>query len=342
MKIGIAFDLKPDTPFPPTTSLTANADDWAEEFDSPATIAALAEALRTMGHSVVELHNGPTLLTALLADPPDLVFNIAEGHGHSRNREARVPAVCEMLGIPYTGSDPLTLAVALDKTKARTLAAAAGVTLPAGCVLPPLPPDYDGDFAEFGPLIAEAGLRYPVIAKPAWEGSSKGICHRCLIERPDDLGAIVQELGTGYRQPILLEEFIAGEEVTLGIVGNDPPQVLGAMRIIPRDTSRPFVYSLEVKRNYAALVDYECPAQLPPAVMRELEASAFAVWDALDCRDVARFDYRIRDGVPYFLEVNPLPGLNPVSSDLVLIARAMGMRYHDLIQTIVQAAESRM
>lgn len=335
MKIGIAFDLKPDTPPPHAL------DDWAEEYDSPATIAAISEALRASGHSVVALHNGPTLLAALLADPPDLVFNIAEGHGHSRTREARVPAVCELLDIPYTGSDPLTLAVALDKTKARTLVAAAGVTIPAGCVLPQLPADYDGDFAEFGPLLSEAGLCYPVIAKPAWEGSSKGIRNRCLIEHPENLGPTVRELSTGYQQPILIEEFIAGEEVTIGIVGSDPPQVLGAMRVVPRDTSRPFVYSLEVKRNYAALVDYECPAQLPTAVLRELEASAFAVWDALDCRDVARLDYRIRDGVPYFLEVNPLPGLNPVSSDLVLITRAMGMSYPELILAIVQSAELR-
>lgn len=335
MKIGIAFDLKPDTP-PPNA-----LDDWAEEYDSPVTIAAIAEVIRALGHTAVELRNGSTFLTALLADPPDLVFNIAEGHGTSRTREARVPAVCELLGIPCTGSDPLTLAVALDKTKARTLVAAAGVTIPAGCVIPPLPADYDGDFAEFGPLIAESGLTCPVIAKPAWEGSSKGIRNRCLIERPEDLGATVNELGQWYRQPILLEEFIAGEEVTIGIVGNDPPQVLGAMKVIPRDTTKPFIYSLEVKRNYETLVEYECPARLPTAVVQELEASAFAVWDALDCRDVARLDYRIRDGVPYFLEVNPLPGLHPVTSDLVLITRAMGLSYHDLIQTIIESACNR-
>src|SRR2546429_178329 len=109
MKIGIAFDLKGPA------AAAGLPDDWQGELDSP-----LAAALRARGHDVVELGDGRRLIERLLADPPDLVFNIAEGHGVGRSREARVPAVCEMLGIPYTGSDPLTLAVALDKGVARS------------------------------------------------------------------------------------------------------------------------------------------------------------------------------------------------------------------------------
>src|SRR5690242_8316804 len=151
MRIGIAFDLKPDGP-PPAGA----PDDLHEEFDSPATVRAVGDVLRGLGHEVKELGNGRPLLEALLRDPPDLVFNFAEGTGVSRSREARVPAVCEMLGIPCSGSDPLALAVALDKDFTRRLAADAGVTVPKGVTLKPPPDPYDGDFAEFPPVLEAA------------------------------------------------------------------------------------------------------------------------------------------------------------------------------------------
>lgn len=336
MDIGIAFDLKPDGPLPADAP-----DDVHEEFDAPVTIRAIADALRAAGHTVRELGNGKPLLEALLRQPPDAVFNFAEGTGTSRSREARVPAVCEMLGIPYTGSDPLAQAAALDKDLTRRLAADAGVVVPAGIVFGPPAGGYDGDFAEFAPLLAEAGLTLPVIAKPVWEGSSKGIRNRCLVTAADRLGPTVAELWKGYGQAVLVEEFIAGDEVTVGLIGNDPPQVFGVMRIVPKDPVENFVYSLEVKRDFRRMVEYECPAPLPPAVTREVEAAALAVWDALGCRDVARLDFRVRDGVPYFLELNPLPGLNPESSDLVIMADLLGMTHEELVRTIFDAAAAR-
>src|SRR5262249_52755953 len=132
MRIGITYDLKSDAPLPADAP-----DDWQEEFDSPATIEAIATVLRGLGHTVEKLGDGRPLLQRLLADPPDFVFNFAEGQGVGRSREARVPAVLEMLGIPYTGSDPLTLAVTLDKDCAKRLAASAGVTVPRGVVITP-------------------------------------------------------------------------------------------------------------------------------------------------------------------------------------------------------------
>ena len=153
---------------------------------------------------------------------------------------------------------------------------------------------------------------------------------------------MVVELWNAYQQSVLVEEFIAGEEVTVGIVGNDPPEVLGVMRVVPKVPTDRFVYSLEVKRNYEALVDYECPPKLSGSVLRDLEQSALAAYEAVGCRDVARLDYRIRDGVPYFIEVNPLPGLNPISGDLVLIAQAMGVTHAELVQRIFAAACSRL
>src|SRR5882762_7639814 len=179
MRIGITFDLKVASPSEPealakNTTNFANAsgsdelrvpDDFQEEYDSPATIESLAQVLRELGHEVIKLGDGREMLEKLLADPPDFVFNIAEGQGVSRSREARVPAVLEMLGIPHTGSDPLTLAVTLDKECARRLAVSAGLTVATGCVIEP------GTDAR---TVAHR-LVYPAIAKPTWEGSSKGI-----------------------------------------------------------------------------------------------------------------------------------------------------------------------
>src|SRR5262245_65911901 len=133
---------------------------FQEEFDSPATIEAIAAVLRGLGHEVLLLGDGRELLERLLADPPDLVFNLAEGQGVGRSREARVPAVLEMLGIPHTGSDPLTLAVTLDKDCAKRLAASAGVAVPRGVVIAP---------GENPAQIANGKLRFPLIVKPAWE-----------------------------------------------------------------------------------------------------------------------------------------------------------------------------
>jgi len=337
MNIGIAFDLKPDEPLPPGAP-----DDLHEEFDAPVTIRAIADVLRSLGHTVRELGDGKPLLQALLNDPPDFVFNFAEGIGTARSREARVPAVCEMLGIPYTGSDPLAQAVALEKDMTRRLAMDAGVAVPLGITLRPPVEKYDGDFAEFPPILAEAGMALPVIAKPVFEGSSKGIRNRCLIEKLEDLGPTIAFLWNNYHQAVLVEEFIPGDEITVGIIGNDPPEIFGIMKITPKTPVEKFVYSLEVKREYRKLIDYECPAKLPAETTRELEACALAVWDALGIRDVARLDFRLKDGKPIFIEINPLPGLNPESSDLVIMADLLKISHRELVAKIFDAAVIRV
>jgi D-alanine-D-alanine ligase len=181
-----------------------------------------------------------------------------------------------------------------------------------------------------------------VIAKPICEGSSKGIRSRCLIRTPGELGPVVHELGRTYRQPVLIEEFVDGLEVTVGLVGNDPPQVLGTMAIAPKAPTDAFVYSVEVKRDFRNQVDYVAPAPLPPDEHRELVNAALTAFDALGCADVARLDFRIRDGIPYFLEINPLPGLNPESSDLVIMANLLGVPHADLVRRIFDAAVTRV
>lgn len=336
MRIGIACTLKPTGPLP-----AGAPDDLHEEFDSPVTVNAITDVFRSLGHTVVELGDGRGFIEAVLKNPPDLVFNFAEGAGVSRSRESRVPAVCEMLGIPYSGSDPLALAVALDKDMTRRLAESLGVTIPKGITLAPPPGAYDGDFAEFPPILEEAGLPLPVIAKPTCEGSSKGIRNRCLIKTAAEFGPTIVELWQSYQQPVLVEEYIAGDEVTIGLVGNDPPQSIGIMHMIPKKSPQDFVYSLEVKRNWHDAVEYVAPAKLPPNVLHAVEADAMAIFAGLGCRDIARADFRIRDGIPYFLEINPLPGLNPESSDLLYLAYRMGLTYPQLIGMILNAVLTR-
>ena len=336
MRIGIACTLKPDGPLPPGAP-----DDLHEEFDSPATVKSIADALASFGHTVAVLGDGRELIESLLKSPPDLVFNFAEGTGVSRSREARVPAVCEMLGVPYTGSDPLALAVALDKDVTRRLAESLGLTVPRGITLAPIPGEYDGDFAEFGPALEEAGLALPVIAKPTCEGSSKGIRGKCLIKTAAEFGPAVVELWKNYQQPVLVEEYIAGDEVTIGLYGCDPPQSIGVMQVVPKRSPEDFVYSLEVKRNWTDAVDYVAPAKLPRDVLQAIEADAMTLYAGLGCRDVARLDFRVRDGVPYFLEINPLPGLNPDSGDLCYLAYRMGLAYQELIGLILDSATAR-
>ena len=336
MKIGLTYNLRSTA----ASSHGANSqaagwpDDAEEEFDSPETIQTLSAVLESFGHEVELLGDGLPFLRRLVdGSRPDLVFNFAEGTGSGRSREARVPAVLEMLDIPYTGSDPLTLSATLDKACAKQLVRGAGLATPDWIVV-------DGDFAEVRGRLATMPL--PVIVKPACEGSSKGIHQTNLVEEPDRLLEVVEQMTVAYRQPVLVEEFIDGDELTVGIVGHRPRQVLGVMRVVPREASdRPFIYSLEVKRNMD-LVRYECPAQLSPADTRAVETAALAVWRALGCRDVGRIDFRLRNHVPYFLEVNPLPGLNPTISDLPIMARALGIEYPELIGRILQAAVDRL
>ncbi len=338
MRIGLTFNVRrADVPAGSSVSgvLPLPGDDLDEEFDSPETIAAIAAALQSLGHEVELLGYGEPLLQRLLSGPrPDLVWNFAEGHGAGRTREARVPAVLEMLDIPYTGSDPLTLAVTLDKPIAKQLVAAVGVATPRWFV-------YEGDPAS---IEREAvSLRFPVFVKPACEGSSKGILNSSVLYNLESLRAALQQLHQAYQQPVLVEEFILGDELTVGVVGNDPPQVLGIMRVLPREQStQPFVYSLEVKRDWQRQVRYECPAALTPHDSQAVLDATLTAWRALGCRDVARFDFRLRDGVPYFLETNPLPGLSPTSGDLVLLSRSLGIEHRELVARILAAAIDRV
>lgn len=332
MRIGIAYDLRREQQRDPD-----RPDDALEEYDSEATVDAIAAALRDAGHEVSLLGGGREFLERALAAsagraPVDLVFNIAEGRG-SRSREAQVPAVCEMLGLPCTGSDPLSLALCLDKALSKRIAASHGVATAAFCLVESA--DLV-DSAAFPPL--------PAIAKPNAEGSSIGVRRNARCTTREALADRVRTLLADYRAPVLVEQFIEGVEVTVGILGTGPrARVVGVMEIAPRRASdQPFVYSVEVKRNYLQEVDYHVPPRLGTASIAAIEACALAAYRALGCRDVGRVDLRLdARGAPSLIEINPLPGLNPADGDLPLIWQRGGRSYAELIAAILDQAVRR-
>jgi D-alanine-D-alanine ligase len=358
VRIGLTYNLKP-----------AGAEgDQFEEFDSVETIEALESAIRAAGHDPIRLGWGLEMLEALGRERVDGVFNIAEGVG-GRGRESQVPAVLEMLGIPCTGSDALAIALTLDKALAKIVAKSAGIaTAPwfvysrpsitstdkSVCATSTLPsqahsllsaPEQDSVDAPLPlPSVAQTllsvpgqgaapdiDLAFPLFAKPAAEGSSMGITDRSLCRDQKELDSVIDRISK--YGPVLVEEFLPGDEFTVAIIGGD---VLGVMQVLPRGSDNDFIYSLEVKRDYLNRVDYRL-VDAP-----DVAEIALQVWRAFNLRDVARIDVRRdRNGIANFVEVNPLPGVHPVNSDLVILARLAGISHDDLIGRIVDAAINR-
>lgn len=329
MRIGLCFDMKvPGTPAPPGVP-----DDLYEEYDPPATVAAIEAAIAAFGHEVVRLGSGREFLERILSDRVDFAFNIAEGRGTYRSREGQVPSVLEMLGIPYTFSDPLTLAISLDKPLTKRLVAAAGVAVA---------PDWLVRNGKDLDALAGRDLPYPLFAKPAYEGSSKGIRRTSRIADASSLRTVAREMLEAYGQPVMVEGFVSGDEFTVGVLGNDPPAAIGAMRIRPKAGADPdFVYSVEVKRDWENQVAYDAPPTLPGEARDRLHSDAVKAFGAIGCRDLARVDFRMRDGVPVFLEINPLPGLSPDYGDLPMLSRGVGVSYEQLMGRILDTAFRR-
>ncbi len=327
MRIGLSYDLKE------TIALQqASCDDAFEEYDSSETVEMISAAIEADGHMVTMLGGGREFLGKILQDKVDFVFNIAEGRGTYRSREAQVPSILEMLNIPYSGSDPQCLAICLDKPLTKKLVASAVVSTPNWRVI---------NCRQELHQIESCDFLFPAIVKPAYEGSSKGIRLTSVVEDAKQAIEVVESLLEKYQQPAMVEELILGDEVTVGIIGNSQPKVMGMMRILPKQRNGYFLYTLEVKRNYLDLVDYECPAGLEEKVLQRIQSSSLRAFKALGCRDFARLDFRINTaGVPYFLEINPLPGLGDYS-DLVIMAKKMGLGHRQLINAVLNAALER-
>jgi D-alanine-D-alanine ligase len=322
LRLGLCYDLKGDY-------LAAGfSPEEVMEFDEEETIAALVSGLEDQGHQPERVGRGLELARRLaLGERWDLVFNFAEGV-RGRSREAQVPAICELYDQPYTFSDPLTCAVTLDKSLAKRLVRDHGLpTAPFALVERP-------------EQAAAVTLQPPLFVKPVAEGSSKGVTRRSRVETREELPAACAELIQAFNQPVLVESFLPGREMTVGIVGNGAAaRVLGVMEVAFR-AHADAAYTAENKKEYETRVDYALLDGEPLA--RRARELALAAYKALDCRDLARIDLRCdAAGELQFLEVNPLPGLHPTYSDLPILAGRAGVPYPDLLGQIVEAAALR-
>jgi D-alanine-D-alanine ligase len=324
LKVGFSFNVKRVTP-----DLSGDQDDEAE-YDSPKTLQAIREAIASYGHEVIDLEATQDLPLVLASTPVDVVFNIAEGF-KGRSRESQVPSLLELLDIPYTGSDPSALSVSLDKALAKRILRTHGILTPDYVVL------------NTGKERLPRELQFPLLVKPVAEGTSKGITRKSIVRDEGELREVARELIGKYRQPALVEGYVSGREFTVGLLGERRPRVLPPMEIVflNKDDPTP-IYSFEMKQDWNDQIRYEVPAHLSPRELDRLERAARETFGALGCRDVARLDFRMdAEGRVFFIECNPLPGLAPGWSDLVLIAQAAGIDYRSLIGEILSFAIRR-
>jgi D-alanine-D-alanine ligase len=314
-------------------------DEFAE-WDSPTTIAAVESALSHLG-KVVRLEAKEDFPERLRQSRPDIVFNIAEGF-HGVNREAHVPAICEFFGIPYTGSDPFTLSLCLDKARTKETLTFRGVPTPKFAVVEAL--------SEIESRTAE--LRLPLFVKPVHEGSSKGITDANLCWDRAHLLRQTEFLLENYKQPVIVEEYLPGKEFTCAVLGNGSaatvlPIVGMNFDSLPKGALP--IYSYDAKfvwdRPENPLDIFQCPARITRELQASIERVTLEAFRVLGCRDWARIDVRLdAAGVPNVLEVNPLPGILPDPADnscLPKAARAAGIGYEELIQSCLKYAAAR-
>lgn len=325
-------------------------DQW-DDLDSERTINALVNAIRAGGHHCEFFEGNITLVETLPKFKPDICFNICEGH-FGDAREAQVPALLEMMRIPYTGSKVLTLALALDKSMTKRILTYHDL---------PTPP-----FQTFERVDESLSpeMRFPLFVKPSREGTAIGVSGKSIVHEEEELREQVAFILKRYKQPALVERFIEGREVTVGLVGNlegpvarrlpddeEAPRIQAGLRFFPpmEVNLKPFedtdvVYSNRLKVALADQLDYLCPAPLDDEMVDELNWLAAAVFRVTGALDVSRIDFRLDahdHWKPYILEINPLPGLSPGISDLVIEAAAEGVDHTYLVNMILDTALKR-
>jgi len=341
-RVAVIANVKGETPLP----LDAPADAGAE-FDRRETIDALMAAIASDGHEVFFLSADPSLPFTLQDVRPDICFNIAEGI-IGDGREAQVPALLEMLHIPYTASRVLANAVALDKTMTKRIWHNMGLPTAA--------------FQEFitghEPLSPE--LRFPMFVKPSREGTGMGMDGGAIVRDENELRARVAWVIDSYKQPALVEEFLTGREFTIGVLGRpDAPlythrpelyEDSGFHRfpVLEIDNSvsvTPGVYGHIAKTLHNGdngVPGFLCPADVDADLANTLHTLAVQAHMAIGSLDVSRVDFRMdSDGQPRLLEINTLPGLTPDFSDLCVISRAEGITYRELVLEILYLGASR-
>ncbi len=325
MKIGLTYDLRDDY-----LRLGFHEHEVAE-FDRVDTIEALEDALRSLGHRPERIGCVGALLERLAAGERwDLVFNIAEGKSSTGiGREAQVPTLLDLHGIPYTFSDPLVCALTLHKAVTKRVVRDLGLPTPDFVVV-----ESEAD-------IARVDLPPPLFAKPVAEGSSMGVSVASKIRSRDELARTCRSLLAQFRQPVLVETFLPGREFTVGLVGTDEAaQAVAAMEIHLLPGAEAEVYSFQNKEHYEDRVAYTLASS---PIADEACALALTAWRGLGCRDGGRVDVRgDAAGRLNFIEVNVLPGLNPQRSDLPILCSLRGIPYRNLIGRIVESACQRI
>lgn len=345
-KVALLANLKKNAPH-----FEGMAPDQWDDLDSEKTANALVEAIRAGGYICEFLEGDLSLYKTLLSFKPDICFNICEGH-FGDAREAQVPSLLEMMRIPYTGSKVLTLALALDKPMTKRVIAFHNLPTPS--------------FQTFEridePLDAE--MKFPLFVKPSREGTGMGVSRKSIVyneeEMRDQIAAIIEK----YKQPVLVERYIEGREVTVGFVGNlvspvaqrlpddeHAGRIEAGLHFLPsmEVDLAPFsdsdtVYSNRLKVELADKLNYMCPAPITPEQQSELNWLAAAVFRVIGALDVSRVDFRLDmhdDYKPYVLEINPLPGLSPIISDLVIEAAGEGIGHTELVNMILETALKR-
>jgi D-alanine-D-alanine ligase len=327
VRIGLVYDRFGDTPLPPDAP-----PDWDAEYEPEETIAVMEAAVRALGHEPVRLGSARALLDRMRRGPLglDAAINIAESYG-SRNREAHAPVLLELAGVPCLGSDALTLSLSLDKAWTKDLVSTAGVPVPEHRVL--------RSAAE----IDEADLPpFPLIVKPRYEGTAKGIAPSSRCDDMAALRAEVERQTRLYEQDVLAERFVAGSEFTVAVVGNDPPEALPVLQRATERTTGIGLHALERHEDPAEPFDYDLSGGLDTALEARLHDLALRVYEKLECKDFARADVRVDDrGEPWFIETNPLPTFAP-DGTFAIIAELMNRPYEDLLADVLARGLRRL
>jgi D-alanine-D-alanine ligase len=323
--IGLTYDLRSEY------LARGFSEEETAELDQIGTIDAIDDTLRALGHHTERIGHVEDLAAALLSGRRwDLVFNICEGL-FGMGREAMVPALLDHYRVPYTFSDPLTLAVTLHKGMAKHVVRGAGIPTPDFAVV---------DSARDARRVT---LPLPLFVKPVGEGTGKGISPASIVRRRVDLERRSVELLERFRQPVLVETLCPGRELTVGILGTgEQARPIATLEVHLLEGAEAEVYSYVNKEHCEELVRYALASPRDP-VVREAEAIAVAAWRALGCRDGGRVDLRCdAEGRPQFLEVNPLAGLHPEHSDLPILSTLAGLPYPQLLRGIVESARTRV
>lgn len=322
MLIGFVYDAREDY------RALGFGEEAIAEFDSPETLGEIESALTRVGHRVERIGHGRELAARLVrGDRWDLVFSIAEGL-RGRNREAQVPALCELFDQAYVFSDPLTNSTTLDKGVAKRLVRDAGVPTAPFAVL------------EHANEAARIELPFPLFVKPVAEGTGKGCESASKVNSRARLKSAAQHLIARFDQPVIVETFLPGREFTVGLTGTgSSARAIAVLEVVLLDEAEAEIYSFLNKEHCETLVRY----QLADDAEAMLAADhALRAYRALGCRDAARLDFRSdANGIPMFLEANPLAGLHPTHSDLPMLATKSGMSYDALMAEIVASAAAR-